>query len=776
MEVVPSLAYCFPAQRLGSWGVAKAKAYARKDAMTENRIEKPARRTEGSANEETPLESWKEIAAYLKRDVRTVSRWEKEESLPVHRHLHQSRASVYAYASELDAWREQRKPATAFTSGWLWSAPARGCTAAAVLLLALLTAASGPILTPARAADGEPPDGMTTRQYWAGPEVQLLGSVSPDGRYLSSVDMRGTGNLIIRDIAAGTDRTLTGKTGWNSSDYAFKSIFSPDGEQVAYAWFSTEQFPETGGVSYELRIINRDGSGMRRLYRNQETAYLQPHGWTPDGRWILALLQTVPPKTYQIVFISAEDGSVRVLKSLDWRHPINTSLSPDGKSIVYDFPPSEDSPQRDIYLLAADGSREVTLVKHGAHDMSPVWTPAGNEIVFTSDRSGQPGLWKLPVRGDGRAGAPSLVKPNLGLIRPMGFTLEGALYYGLEIGQNDVYRATLKPDASGYLSPPTMAVETYMGGNSVPDWSPNGEYLSYISRRGPAVRGGKSRVLVIRSLRTGEERELRAGINLTQLSVPRWSPDSRSLVTLAGRKGRWGFYGVDAETGAHKMLVDVSVPEPTPNQRTPVMLPDGKSLIHIRRVPDREAGWRLIVRNLETNSERILFRSRHLHTWALSPDGRQVAVSVSSDGPMKKFEVVEGQSISLPERGFVLLVLRVNGGETREILRIPRTEEVTGLAWTSDSRHVLYIRQTVESQLENPRSTERWPMWRVPAAGGEPLRTELSFQPDEMLSLRLHPDGRRLVYMTGRSEGAPSREIWVLENFLPKPEVAQAEQ
>jgi TRAP transporter TAXI family solute receptor len=55
------------------------------------------------------LDSWKEIAAYLKRDVATVRRWEKREALPVHRHLHQKLGSVYAYTSELDAWLEGRR-------------------------------------------------------------------------------------------------------------------------------------------------------------------------------------------------------------------------------------------------------------------------------------------------------------------------------------------------------------------------------------------------------------------------------------------------------------------------------------------------------------------------------------------------------------------------------------------------------------------------------------------------------------------------------------------
>src|SRR6266571_360175 len=49
------------------------------------------------------LDSWKEIATYLKRDESTVRRWEKE-GLPVHRRAHKSKASVYAYEAEIDAW------------------------------------------------------------------------------------------------------------------------------------------------------------------------------------------------------------------------------------------------------------------------------------------------------------------------------------------------------------------------------------------------------------------------------------------------------------------------------------------------------------------------------------------------------------------------------------------------------------------------------------------------------------------------------------------------
>jgi hypothetical protein len=55
------------------------------------------------------LDSWKEIAAYLGRGIRTVQRWEREEGLPVHRLAHEKRGSIYARREELVAWWESRR-------------------------------------------------------------------------------------------------------------------------------------------------------------------------------------------------------------------------------------------------------------------------------------------------------------------------------------------------------------------------------------------------------------------------------------------------------------------------------------------------------------------------------------------------------------------------------------------------------------------------------------------------------------------------------------------
>ena len=62
------------------------------------------------------LDSWKEIALYLNRDVRTVRRWEKDQGLPVRRHQHQKGASVFAYKSEIDTWRQNERERLSETS------------------------------------------------------------------------------------------------------------------------------------------------------------------------------------------------------------------------------------------------------------------------------------------------------------------------------------------------------------------------------------------------------------------------------------------------------------------------------------------------------------------------------------------------------------------------------------------------------------------------------------------------------------------------------------
>jgi len=67
--------------------------------------------TENSSRSNDPndfLDSWKEISLFLKRGIRTVQRWEATEGLPVHRHRHLKRGTVFAFASEIQGWLKTR--------------------------------------------------------------------------------------------------------------------------------------------------------------------------------------------------------------------------------------------------------------------------------------------------------------------------------------------------------------------------------------------------------------------------------------------------------------------------------------------------------------------------------------------------------------------------------------------------------------------------------------------------------------------------------------------
>jgi len=74
------------------------------------------------------LDSWKEIASYLRREVRTVQLWEKREGLPVHRHFHKRLGSVFALRSEVDSWKRQasRKGGDRATESTAPSRPSKG--------------------------------------------------------------------------------------------------------------------------------------------------------------------------------------------------------------------------------------------------------------------------------------------------------------------------------------------------------------------------------------------------------------------------------------------------------------------------------------------------------------------------------------------------------------------------------------------------------------------------------------------------------------------------
>jgi Tol biopolymer transport system component len=589
-------------------------------------------------------------------------------------------------------------------------------------------------------AMGLPTTTVVTRQVWA-PALDDMGQPSPDRRYLSYVNWK-EGNLAVHDFKTGENRDLTDEGTWEKPiKFCDVSIWSPDSRQVAYFWM------EPGGRN-ELRIVGLDGSKPRVLASSDSKQGVDapwPRAWSRDGKYILAIQgkkdegQELSSEA-RIVLVSVADGSIRVLKSLGKRRTRNMSLSPDGRFVVYDLEETEGSEKRDIHLLSTDGSGDLPPVEHPADDWAPLWAPDGKRIVFVSDRGGSTGVWMLDVDGGRPKGTPALVKGMGKKFVPMGITRDGSLYYGVGGYVRDVYVTTLNFEAGKVVAPPTKVSLRFEGSNYAPFWSPDGKYLAYASRR--STRDGY--VLVIRSIGTGEERDLSPN-SLKMMAghahgPPRWSPDGRSILVSGATKGvqsRDSLHIVDVQTGDFTTIVehDQGTAAPYTEPRWSVFSKDGKKIYYVR---DRT----IMAFDLETRRERVLHRpNSYVYRLACSPDGRRLAF-------------LEGTQAVGSD---VVKTISASGGDPRELYALRKGKRFSwgvGLSWTPDGRHLVVGRPSAPGKPDE--------LWSIPAGGGEPRKLELGFK---VSLVSLHPDGRRIAFCLGDPKGGT--EIWAMENFLP---------
>jgi len=666
--------------------------------------------TPGNDEAGAKLESWKEIAAYLKRDVSTVRRWEKYEGLPVRRHEHRTRSSVYAIPAELDAWRAARQPEPE-------AAPAppvvRRFAIAAAVVVTLLGSGWAlwrkgvlrlpyPLVEAAGSSSGK----AVSRQLWAGKTNDCC--ASSDGRLAIFTDWP-TGDLVAIELATGKQRRLTDNgEGSKSSDFAQFPVISPDGKLVAYSWYLYKK------EFYELRVLGTAaGSQPRTLYSKPEVPIVFASDWSGDGKQLLVTAGR------SIAMLAVDSGALREVKFSGQRWPERMSLSPDGRYIAYDFRQAETGPERDIFLAASDGSIEVPLVQHPGHDTMPMWTPDGSRVLFFSNRGGAMGLWSVSVAQGRAQGAPALIQADAGQMSPLGFSRKGGLYYSLPSGANDLLVAEVDLETGRFLSEPVPVVSRYGRPTWRPTWSPDGRYLAYeVNAPSILAREGPLRV-VVRDMETGREREMSQGFRTLGTS-PMWRPDGKTLLV----------YGIPAAGGARTLQLDVADGSASPlpgnqNWKDGCVFPQWSTT--------SDAVWcflkdGIVRRQLGSGAEeaRVQFE-RTSPNVPLSPDGRWLVFR---------------------DKNRTLNLVPAAGGERREILRLDSTNDRCFLTWTPDSRCVLCSK---DGQV-----------WRIPVSGGEARK--LAIPVKGLRQLSVHPDGKRVAMWAQE----PGSEIWVLENFLPR--------
>lgn len=569
---------------------------------------------------------------------------------------------------------------------------------------------------------------VSVRQVWAGADVDLLGSVSPDGRQLSFVDW-STGELAVRDLTNGKVRAITSSGDWSKSiDYAERSVWSPDGRRLAYAWFSP-------AGQYEMRVISADGGEGRVVLKRPDIGYVWPEQWTSDGSRVLAVLEVDGSR--QLVSVSVADGAVQVLKSTGWRWPGTASLAPRGAWIAYDYAPDDSMPARDIYLMAADGSKERRVVEHSADDRLLGWSSTGSHLLFTSTRRGTRDLWALPVSNGQSTGVPILVKADFGSrVQPLGVTAKGALFYGIEIGARDVYVTDRDPGSGAITEKRTRFSRGYDGGNDFPEWSPDGQRVAYVSSR---PTGAGERFLVVGDATGANERAYPLP-GFGRVFELNWYRDGKAvLVSARGPRSQLGLFRIDLADGRITQIVDRVVGR-RPGMNMTAFSPDGRTLYYFFGNREGETA-RIVGRDLGTGAEREVFTSRPGETFTslvLSPNGSELAFTLLH---------------SVPNR-FELLVVPVNGGATREVAKGDKWLGAT--AWTVDGQ-IVYERDIDNDQ----RPGHPHELLQVAAAGGQSRPVGTSRDASRP---RLSPDGRRVLVSSGEARS----EVWMAENLIPR--------
>jgi Tol biopolymer transport system component len=576
---------------------------------------------------------------------------------------------------------------------------------------------------------------VASRLVWTLPQEGGMdfGAVSHDGRYIPFYDDRVNEELFLHDLMTGTDRRVTNGASFRSGmprsehQYAEEWSFSSDGRQLAYNWFIGWK------DRYELRVIDLQGTGIpqfRLLIDNPDVQRIDPQDWSPDGKWIAAWLSR-KDSARQIGLVSAQDGSLRVLKSVDGK-PLRMFFSPDGQYLAYDLAAS-DTGQYDIFILAPDGGSEIAAVAHPSNDVLAGWAPDGTRLLFTSDRGGSSDLWALEFVGGKTRGSPELIKRDVrGL--PLGITASGSLYTKVWPGiQTDIQRASFDFAKGRFLSTPAPLVNTFVGTNSAPEWSPDGKYLAYVSKRDVQA------VIGIRTIETGQVRELSISPALHNVRFFGWAPDGGSFIVTGqiGLGGDDGIYEIDAQSGQRSVVVSPRLRE---DLGVPVLSPDGKTLYYgQRRNLPGASEFALVKRDLASATETELLRRPALREVNLSPDGRYIAAA--SGDP------------SIESNTF--LIVPTAGGEPNEVIRRTLPQRPAIFCWEPGSRSLL---------IRIGSGGEKAELWRAFVDGAPAVKLDAMVDAN-VGSVRVHPDGRQIAFQV--TTPSTPYEIWVTENILP---------
>jgi len=606
---------------------------------------------------EDRLDSWKEIAAYLNRDVTTVQRWEKREGMPVHRHLHDRIGSVYAYRAELDAWTRSRNPLAAPENGFSTSLPSLSPSTVRPKTGSPLT---GRTLTVALAAVAVLAVGAglwlyRTEYFWRNPiadarfqivtdfdGMEQAAAVSRDGQFIAFLsDHDGSMDVWVTQVNSGQFHNLTRGTAPEMVNPLLRTLgFSPDGSLVTF-W--ARRPSGSNGADIDVWAVPTLG-GQPKIYLEGVAEY----DWSRDSR----RLAYHTPGTGDPMFVS--DGSVSTAARPIFTAPAGLHAhfqlwSPDAAFLYFVQGSLPD--KLDIWRISRGGGTPERITSHVARVTYPVFIDRRTLLYLASDPDGS-GPWLYSMDVDRRI--PHRLSSGVDRYTSLTASADGRrLVLTHASPKRTLWRLRIPKKPAEASAPVRISLTTSTGFS--PRLGPN--YLLFV-----AMSGAEESIWKVSD---GSERELWSGAGAQVFGGPAISPDGRQIAFSARQHGQTLLFVMQADGTNVRVVANALDLE-----GAPAWAPDGQSITtaaNDRGVP------RLFRVPLDGRAPDILVPEYALDP-AWSPDGRFVIYSGPDIGTTFSVKAVTREATADPlplgtlTRG-ARHVAFLSGGRTLVLLR-----------------------------------------------------------------------------------------------------------
>jgi Tol biopolymer transport system component len=538
----------------------------------------------GTPPSEKPLEdrldSWKEIAAYLKRDVTTVQRWEKREGMPVHRHLHDSMGSVYAYRADLDAWIRSRKlreqengndaicpdpPAQPsrsvppFLAKWKFILPLATVVASLAIIASLWL--------------------QRTEHFWRNPiadarfqtitdsdGLEQAAAVSRDGHLVAFLsDRERHMDVWVTQVGSGEFHNLTHGNVPELVNPSIRTLgFSPDGSLVTF-WIRKPSGSSGGNIS--IWAVPTLG-GEPRPYLEGVAEF----DWSHDG----SRLTYHTPGPGDPLFVSdgkVQPDSLPIFTAPAGLHSHFPSWAPD-TAFIY-FVQGELPDKLDIWRIPPTGGTPERITSHDGRVSHPVLLNRRTLMYLASDPDGS-GPWLYSMDVERRI--PHRLTSGLDRYTSLAASADGRRVVAtLASPKRTLWRLQIG-DSPAAVSAATQIELTTSTGSS-PRLGPN--YLLYVSPTGTSES--------IWKLANGTSTELWRGDGAQIFGGPAISPDQQHIAFSVRQHGKTLLYVMQADGTNARTIADSldlqGAPTWTPDGQSITSAADDHGVPHLFRVP-----------------------------------------------------------------------------------------------------------------------------------------------------------------------------------------------